>query len=136
MQRNPFDEIEDLFDRMGRSFEESGIGRFQDISLDVVDADEAIEVVADLPGFEKDDLDVSVSGRRLTIAADHEESSEVDDDQYVRRERSQRSVSRTITLPAEVVRDEVAASYRNGVLTVTLPKAEPAGDDSTQIDIE
>ncbi|RDZ65799.1 heat-shock protein Hsp20 [Haloferax sp. Atlit-12N] len=136
MQRNPFDEIEDLFDRMGRSFEESGIGRFQDISLDVVDADEAIEVVADLPGFEKDDLDVSVSGRRLTIAADHEESSEVDDDQYVRREQSQRSVSRTITLPTEVVRDEVAASYRNGVLTVTLPKAEPAGDDSTQIDIE
>ncbi|MCO8266880.1 archaeal heat shock protein Hsp14 [Haloferax prahovense] len=136
MQRNPFDEIEDLFDRMGRSFEESGIGRFQDISLDVVDADEAIEVVADLPGFQKDDLDVSVSGRRLTIAADHEESSEVDDDQYVRRERSQRSVSRTITLPTEVVRDEVTASYRNGVLTVTLPKAEPAGDDSTQIDIE
>ncbi|RDZ43888.1 Hsp20/alpha crystallin family protein [Haloferax sp. Atlit-10N] len=136
MQRNPFDEIEDLFDRMGRSFEESGIGRFQDISLDVVDDDEAIEVVADLPGFEKDDLDVSVSGRRLTIAADHEESSEVDDDQYVRRERSQRSVSRTITLPAKVVRDEVTASYKNGVLTVTLPKAEPAGDDSTQIDIE
>ncbi|ELZ58190.1 MULTISPECIES: archaeal heat shock protein Hsp14 [unclassified Haloferax] len=136
MQRNPFDEIEDLFDRMGRSFEESGIGRFQDISLDVVDDDEAIEVVADLPGFEKDDLDVSVSGRRLTIAADHEESSEVDDEQYVRRERSQRSVSRTITLPAEVVRDEVTASYKNGVLTVTLPKAEPAGDDSTEIDIE
>ncbi|CQR51109.1 MULTISPECIES: archaeal heat shock protein Hsp14 [Haloferax] len=136
MQRNPFDEIEDLFDRMGRSFEESGIGRFQDISLDVVDDDEAIEVVADLPGFEKDDLDVSVSGRRLTIAADREESSEVDDEQYVRRERSQRSVSRTITLPAEVVRDEVTASYKNGVLTVTLPKAEPAGDDSTEIDIE
>ncbi|EMA06102.1 archaeal heat shock protein Hsp14 [Haloferax denitrificans] len=136
MQRNPFDEIEDLFDRMGRSFEESGIGRFQDISLDVVDDEETIEVVADLPGFEKDDLDVSVSGRRLTIAADHEESSEVDDDQYVRRERSQRSVSRTITLPAEVARDEVSASYKNGVLTVTLPKAEPAGDDSTQIDIE
>ncbi|WP_424007833.1 archaeal heat shock protein Hsp14 [Haloferax denitrificans] len=136
MQRNPFDEIEDLFDRMGRSFEESGIGRFQDISLDVVDDEETIEVVADLPGFEKDDLDVSVSGRRLTIAADHEESSEVDDDQYVRRERSQRSVSRTITLPTKVARDEVSASYKNGVLTVTLPKAEPAGDDSTQIDIE
>ncbi|ELZ90897.1 Hsp20/alpha crystallin family protein [Haloferax volcanii] len=136
MQRNPFDEIEDLFDRMGRSFEESGIGRFQDISLDVVDDDEAIEVVADLPGFEKDDLDVSVSGRRLTIAADREEATEVDDEQYVRRERSQRSVSRTITLPAEVVRDEVTASYKNGVLTVTLPKAEPAGDDSTEIDIE
>ncbi|WP_148416021.1 archaeal heat shock protein Hsp14 [Haloferax sp. KTX1] len=136
MQRNPFDEIEDLFDRMGRSFEESGIARLQDISLDVVDDDEAVEVVADLPGFEKDDLDVSVSGRRLTIAADREESSEVDDDQYVRRERSQRSVSRTITLPTEVARDEVSASYKNGVLTVTLPKAEPAGDDSTQIDIE
>jgi len=136
MQRNPFDEIEDLFDRMGRSFEESGLGRFQDVSLDVVDDAESIEVVADLPGFEKADLDVSVSGRRLTIAADREESTEVDDEQYVRRERSQRSVSRTITLPVEVVRDEVTASYKNGVLTVTLPKAEPAGDDSTEIDIE
>ncbi|MFC7129214.1 archaeal heat shock protein Hsp14 [Haloferax chudinovii] len=136
MQRNPFDEIEDLFDRMGRSFEESGLGRFQDVSLDVVDDAESIEVVADLPGFEKADLDVSVSGRRLTIAADREKSTEVDDEQYVRRERSQRSVSRTITLPVEVVRDEVTASYKNGVLTVTLPKAEPAGDDSTEIDIE
>ncbi|AFK18151.1 Hsp20/alpha crystallin family protein [Haloferax mediterranei ATCC 33500] len=135
MQRNPFDEIEDLFDRMGRSFEESGLARFQDISLDVVDHDDEIEVIADLPGFEKDDLDVSVQGRQLTIAAEHEESSDVDTEQYVRRERSHRSVSRSLTLPTDVLREEITAAYQNGVLTVTLPKAEP-GADSTEIDIE
>ncbi|ELZ94828.1 hsp20-type chaperone [Haloferax mucosum ATCC BAA-1512] len=136
MQRNPFDEIEDLFDRMGRSFEESGLARFQDVSLDVVDGDDAVEVVADLPGFEKDDLDVGVRGRQLTIAADHEESTDVDDDQYIRRERSHRSISRSLTLPTDIMREEVSATYRNGVLTVTLPKAEPETDDSTEIDIE
>ncbi|KAB1186746.1 MULTISPECIES: archaeal heat shock protein Hsp14 [Haloferax] len=136
MQRNPFDEIEDLFDRMGRSFEDSGLTRFQDISIDVLDADETIEVVADLPGFEKDDLNVSVRGRQLSIAAEREASTDVDEENYIRHERTQRSVSRSLTLPAEVKRDEVTASYRNGVLTVTLPKAEPDADDSRSIDIE
>ncbi|WP_411965313.1 archaeal heat shock protein Hsp14 [Haloferax sp. YSMS24] len=136
MQRNPFDEIEDLFDRMGRSFEDSGLTRFQDISLDLVDADDSIEVVADLPGFEKDDLEVSVRGRQLSISADRSESTDVDEENYIRRERTQRSVSRTVTLPAEVKRDEVTAQYRNGVLTITLPKMEPDAEDSSSIDIE
>ncbi|KAB1192495.1 Hsp20 family protein [Haloferax sp. MBLA0076] len=136
MQRNPFDEIEDLFDRMGRSFEDSGLARFQDISLDVVESDDVIEVVADLPGFEKDDLDVSVRGRQLSIAAEHETSAEAEEENYVRRERSHRSVSRSVTLPAEIEREAVSATYRNGVLTITLPKAEPDADDSQSIDIE
>lgn len=136
MQRNPFDEIEDLFDRMGRSFEDSGLTRFQDISLDLVDTDDSIEVVADLPGFEKDDLDVSVRGRQLSISADRSESTDLDEENYVRRERTQRSVSRTVTLPAEVKREEVTAKYRNGVLTITLPKMEPEAEDSSSIDIE
>ena len=136
MQRNPFDEIEDLFDRMGRSFEDSGLTRFQDISLDLVDTDDSIEVVADLPGFEKDDLNVSVHGRQLSISAERSESADVDEENYIRRERTQRSVSRTVTLPTEVKRDDVTAQYRNGVLTITLPKAEPYTDDSRTIDIE
>ncbi|KTG29697.1 archaeal heat shock protein Hsp14 [Haloferax profundi] len=136
MQRNPFDEIEDLFDRMGRSFEDSGLARFQDISLDVVESDDTIEVVADLPGFEKDDLDVSVRGRQLSIAAEREASTEAEEETYVRRERSHRSVSRSVTLPAEIERENVSATYRNGVLTITLPKAEPDADDSQSIDIE
>ncbi|KAB1197314.1 MULTISPECIES: archaeal heat shock protein Hsp14 [Haloferax] len=136
MQRNPFDEIEDLFDRMGRSFEDSGLARFQDISLDMVETDDSVEVVADLPGFEKEDLDVSVRGRQLSIAADREESTDVDEDNYIRHERTQRSVSRSVTLPTEVKRDEVKATYKNGVLTITLPKAEPVADDSSSIDIE
>ncbi|ELZ75175.1 hsp20-type molecular chaperone [Haloferax larsenii JCM 13917] len=136
MQRNPFDDIEELFERMSRSFEETGLARMQDISLDVVEADGDIEVVADLPGYEKDDIDVTVRGRQLTISAEREDSTDVDDEHYVRRERRHRSVSRSVTLPAEVKRDEVSASYHNGVLTVTLPKLEATPDDSHRIDIE
>ncbi|WP_396610731.1 archaeal heat shock protein Hsp14 [Haloferax sp. S1W] len=136
MQRNPFDEIEELFERMSRSFEETGLARMEKISLDVVEADGDIEVVADLPGYEKDDIDVTVRGRQLTISAEHAESTDVDEEHYVRRERRHRSVSRSVTLPAEVKRDEVSATYRNGVLTVSLPKLEAEPDDSRHIDIE
>ncbi|WP_416838575.1 archaeal heat shock protein Hsp14 [Haloferax sp. DFSO52] len=136
MQRNPFDEIEDLFDRMGQSFEDAGLARFQDISLDMLETDDSIEVVADLPGFEKEGLNVSVRGRQLSIAAESEGSTDIDEENYIRHERSHRSVSRTVTLPTEVKRDEVTARYQNGVLTITLPKAEPLGEDSRNIDIE
>lgn len=105
------------------------------LAVDVEDTGDAFVVTADLPGFEKEDIDVHLRDDALQIDATHEESPEKDvKEQYIRRERSKRSVSRSLSLPEAVDEDAVSASFNNGVLTVELPKSRDE-DDSTSIDI-
>jgi HSP20 family protein len=141
-RRNPFDEIEELFERMGRQFENMG-DQFGSqgmgwqpggMSLDVADHDDELVVTADLPGFEKDDIDISLRGDRLRISAESRAETEASDEDYLQRERRQQSMSRTLTLPEGVDESGVSAEYRNGVLTVTLPKAS-GGDDAHDIEV-
>lgn len=140
-RKNPFDEIEELFERMGRQFENMG-DQFGSggmgwqpggMSVDVADNGDEFVVTADLPGFEKDDIDISLRGDRLRISAESTAETEEGDEDFLRRERSQRSMSRTLTLPEPVDESDVSAEYRNGVLTVTLSKI--VGDDDSH-DIE
>lgn len=144
-RRDPFKEIEELFEQLNAGFadmsqefgEELGEnfgGR--GIHVDVAETDGEVVVVADVPGFDPDDIDVSVTDRKLRIAAEHSEETEEEADEgrkYYRRERSRRSVSRTVALPADVEEHEADASYENGVLTVTLPKTD---EDDGGIDIQ
>lgn len=146
IRRNPFRELERMFEQMSRQFEEAS-GQWEDrpfdfgftsgesMSVDVADRGETFEVTADLPGFSKDDISVTVKDTRLTIAAESETEAEESDEDYLRRERSRRSMSRSVTLPDPVDESAVAATYRNGVLTVTLPKRE-AVDTGTHIEVE
>ncbi|MFB6130691.1 MAG: archaeal heat shock protein Hsp14 [Salinigranum sp.] len=143
MRKNPFREIERMIEQMSRQFEESTrqfeespiqLGAGGSMNVDLEARDDEYVVTADLPGFDKDDIDVEIADTRLRIRAEHEEESERDEENYIRRERSNRSMSRSISLPEPVTEDEVSATYRNGVLTVTLPRAEP-GEGGKQIDI-
>ena len=142
-RRDPFKEIEKLFEQLNDGFadmsqefgEELGEnfgGR--GIHVDVAETDGEVVVVADVPGFDPDDIDVSVTDRKLRISAEHSEEQEDEEGtKYYRRERSRRAVSRTVALPADVEEHEADASYENGVLTVTLPTT---GDDDGGIDIQ
>lgn len=131
---NPFTEIERMFDRMSRQFESLDpmelSGTFSQIAVDIVEEDDQFVVTADLPGFEKEHIDVSLPDEtRLRIDADQESDVEREEERdggrYVRRERRRKSASRTVTLPAPVAESDTSATYQNGVLTITLPKAEP-----------
>ncbi|SIR58057.1 HSP20 family protein [Haladaptatus litoreus] len=140
-RKNPFDELEEMFERMGRQFDEMGgqLGGGMDwqtggISVDVVDNGDEYVVTADLPGFEKDDLDITLQENRLRISAEHESEVKEEGEEYLRQERSQRSVSRTVSLPDPVDESSVSAEYRNGVLTVSLPKIN-GSDDSHNIEV-
>jgi HSP20 family protein len=143
---NPFEEFETLFERMSRQFDEMSrqfdgptMGQTHGIQLDVSDYDEEFVVVADVPGFEKEDIDLSVANRSLTIEAAREmrEDEESETGEYIRRERRHESLRRTVRLPEEILADDATASYKNGVLTVTLPKVHvEESDDSHRIDID
>ena len=115
-----------------------GMGGMHDVSVDVSETDTDVVVTADLPGYEKEDIEVGVKDRRLTVEAErsHESEDRDDDERFVRQERTHQHVSRSVSLPAEVDEDAATATYRNGVLTVTLPKRDAdEGDDSHIIDI-
>lgn len=131
---SPFDELERLLDKMNDARERAGGG----LAVDVEDEDDQFVVTADLPGFDKDDIDVQVHERTLRIDATHEEETEEeaeDEDNYIRRERSKRSLSRSVTLPEDVDEEGASASFENGVLTIELPKAH-TGEESTSVEIE
>lgn len=114
------------------SFESVGSG--PQIGIDIADTGEAFEVTADVPGFDRDTIEVHVAGDTLHIAARSEDTeTERSDGEYLRSERRRRSVSRSITLPEPVDEGETTATYHNGVVTVTLPKADDGG--GTSIDI-
>jgi HSP20 family protein len=135
---NPFDEIERFFEQMNRSFGDVSVPTaLHDVDVDVVETETEVVVTADLPGFDADDIEITLSGRDLTIDADRESESEESDVRYVRRERSRDQRSRTVFLPDEVEEESARASYHNGVLTVTLQRErEDADPDSHRIDIE
>ncbi len=140
MRRNPFEELEEVVDRISRQVEEgmtrgTGLPVPGDVDVDVADADDEYVVTADLPGYDTDDVELTLSEGTLRLEATREEADEYEGGRYIRRERTQRSVSRRIRLPEPVDEDEVSASYQNGVLTVRLPK-EAGGEDATQIDID
>jgi HSP20 family protein len=131
MTRNPFDEMERAFERMGKQLE--GLGPevvSETIRVDVVDDGDAYVVTADLPGFDRADIEVTLANRRLELLAERETESEEEGPDYVRRERRRGSLRRTVPLPGRVDADGTEATYENGVLTVTLPKHEAdAGTD-------
>ena len=141
-KRNPFDDIDRLFERLNDQFadaarmSEGGVparpGRGS--AIDVEDADEAFVVTADLPGFEKGDVDVRVQDRTLSIMAERATEDADEDSTYVRRERRSESVSRRVSLPGPVDVDGVAASMTNGVLTVRLPKADSSGGHTIEVE--
>lgn len=128
-----------MFERMSRQFDESSVmGHSPGVDVDVRDGDEEFVVVADVPGYEKEDIDLSVADRTLTVAASREmrEDTESDGGEYLHRERRHESVRRTLRLPEDVTADDATATYRNGVITVTLPKVSVDADDSRRIDVD
>jgi HSP20 family protein len=94
--------------------------------VDVVERDEEVMVRAELPGVDKDKLDVSVTADSVTIKATSQQESKEEKGDFHRREISQGSFTRTVALPASVQSDQAKASFKDGVLELTLPKAVPA----------
>lgn len=138
---DPFAEMERLLDRMSRQFDgfetlEAPDDRSASTPIDLVEHDDEFVVTFDLPGFEKDDVEVRVADHTLRIEAERDESVAEDDEAYLRRERRHRSVRESVTLPDEVDTEAVSARMQNGVLTVTLPRLAVEEERTVEISEE
>jgi HSP20 family protein len=94
--------------------------------INVTEDDDNFYLRAEVPGIKAADLSVSALGNRVSIAGKRTIPKENDKVSYHRQERAEGEFSRTVTLPSEVATDKVEARCADGVLTLTLPKAEEA----------
>ena len=134
-----------LFNGFFRDFDISPFGRHWDEpwesrmpALDFKESDKEYSVCADLPGWDENDIDVSVSGDLLTIRGERSSDSEEGEEgsNGYRRTRRYGSFQRSIRLPDGVDRDNISATCERGVLTVTLPKTEEAQKQVRKIEVK
>lgn len=101
-----------------------GFGSFTP-QVDMTENEKEVKITAELPGLEEKDLDISLTGDTLTISGEKKAEKEDKGDNYYRMERSYGSFHRSIPLPTEVDTDKCNATFKNGVLQITLPKVHP-----------
>ena len=130
-------EVNRLFDDVFRGFGAPTLAGFDRGAgwphVELGETDKELRVTAELPGLDENDVEISVEEGALTLRG--EKRSEVEDKDRGYSERSYGRFERRIDLPKDIDRDQASASFRNGVLTVTLPKTEAANEDVRRIPI-
>ncbi|NSL52533.1 Hsp20/alpha crystallin family protein [Calidifontibacillus erzurumensis] len=104
--------------------------------VDVKESEKAITIKADLPGFNKDEIELELDDYSLTIKAVRSAEEEVKGEKYYKQERSFGKVERTIPLPTEVINETAKAKYEDGVLIITIDKKHPSLPARKYIPIE
>lgn len=103
--------------------------------VDVEETDHAYVITAELPGMEKKDINISVEDGTLLISGEKNSEKETKDKNYHRIERSYGKFHRSFQLPDGIDRDKIEASYKNGVLTLSLPKSEAAKPKQIEVKV-
>ncbi len=105
-------------------------------SLDVSETKNDVVVKAELPGMDPKEIDISLADGILSIRGEKKQEKEEKEENYHLIERSYGSFVRSVRLPREVQSDKISASYKNGILKVTLPKSEEAKKKEIKIKVE
>ena len=105
-------------------------------SIDVAETDEDIVITAELPGVDQKGVDITIVDDVLTLKGEKKEEKEVKEKNYHRIERSYGTFQRSISLPTGVKADKAKATYKDGVLQITVPKAEEAKPKQIKINVE
>ena len=133
--KNEMDSLFDRFFDLDRPFSQQFLqGALWAPRVNVSENDKEITVQAELPGCNVEDIDVSLTGRLLTIKGQKKYAKEEKDKPFLRVERAEGAFSRTLEMPTEVDQEDVRASYRKGVLKLVLKKTAP--EESRKIEIE
>ncbi len=134
---NPMREAADLFNefdrvlesplyraRMGMPLRTNDVVGSWSLALDVAEKGDVFTIKASLPGIKPEDLNVTLEDNVLTVQGEVKEDETIEEETYHIRERRFGSFSRSLRFPVPVNANEIVASYDNGVLTLTVPKAE------------
>ncbi len=106
------------------------------VKADLRETENEFIVEADLPGYNKENIEIRYEDNMLTISAKYDEVMEEKGESFIQRERRRGNYSRSIAIPSNVKEDEIKASFNNGVLKVVLPKIEPSKPRGRIIDID
>jgi HSP20 family protein len=140
---DPFRDLISIQDRMNRLFEqtlsrsrgeEGAAAATWTPAVDIYETLDTIVIKADLPGVVREDIEIQVDDNTLTLKGERRFSKDVQEESYLRIERTYGSFHRCFTLPASIRQEEIRAVCRDGVLELTLPKAE--GSKPKRIAIE
>ena len=121
------EEMERMRRRLGELMEEAEVGRDGEEMIeplaDVQETDGEIIVTMDLPGMDKEDVDIALSSDELSVVAQRKTETGMEEGSFHQQERSYRRFERTISLPTGVKADEAHAKLESGVLKISIPKA-------------
>jgi HSP20 family protein len=129
----PFRDLISLREAMDRLFAESFIRPHsgwlaplgaEALAVDVYETDQDVVVKSSVPGIQPEDIDITITGDTLTIKGETKAEEKVEKADYIRQERRYGAFSRSLTLPTTIVAEQAKAEFEDGVLTLTLPKAE------------
>jgi len=136
-----FDRLTSLRDELDRLFDftaptrDSGLFSGWTPALDVHDEKENLTVQVELPGLKKEEINLSLHDGVLTVSGERKTEREDKEGETFRRERYFGRFQRSVTLPTAVDTAKVSASYKDGILTVTLPKAEEAKPRQIEVSV-
>jgi len=105
-------------------------------AVDVLEKDNSIIVRAEVPGLKKEDIEVTATEDSISLRGEFKREEEAKEEGYFRREMRSGRFFRTIPMPSAINRDQVRASFRDGILEITAPKAEEAQARETKIEIQ
>jgi len=133
--------MEDFFGRRFRPWRPDRWFRTDELEVrapvvDLYEEKDDIVVKAELPGMEKNNIEVNLSDSTLTIKGEKKKEEEVKEENYYRSERSYGRFLRSIELPKAVHADKVKASFKNGILEVRVPKTEEAKTKEIKVKVD
>jgi HSP20 family protein len=141
---DPLTEMVSLRSAMDRLFEDSFVnptswrtisdGDTVNAPIDVHETADELVVTASLPGMKAEDVEITMTGQTLTLRGEFKADEEIKREQYLYRERRFGSFSRTIQLPVRVQGDQAKASFTDGILSLSIPKAEEVKPRQIRID--
>ncbi len=131
------DEMDKLFeDFFGRSGFPVFTGSGWMPPMDILETKKDVVVAIELPGINPKEVSISVMEDRLTVKGEKKQEQELKEEALFRSERSFGAFQRTVQLPGEVVGDKARATYKDGVLTIVLPKSQKAMPKEIRVEVE
>jgi HSP20 family protein len=133
-----WNDVDQLFSNMVRG---TGLGDWQPtgnigLPMEIYETGNEVKVVAELPGVEEKDVSVELAGNVLTLRGEKKSTEERKEEGYHLAERRYGNFSRTLRLPFEVEADKVEAVFKNGVLTITMPKPAELQQQVKRIEVK